>query len=236
LTHGVLDQLARSGNLVIAADVRGVGATRASSASSLSSGEFGQLFDMDTSAAYAAWSMDHSLLGMRVQDVVRCVDYAMWREGVDARRLHLIGKGRAGLWCLYAAALDERIPHLICVESLLTYRLLAQSDRYLYGADVFLPDILQHFDLPEIAAAVAPRSLTLIEPKDAMKRTVGSAQAEDTYRWTQMAYQAAGAGESFQIECEGAGLSIDSGSAEHYLNLMQAMERSGLPSAKGKTK
>jgi len=236
LTHGVLDQLARSGNLVIAADVRGVGATRASGASSLSSGEFGQLFDMDTSAAYAAWSMGRSLLGMRVQDVARCVDYAMGREGVDARRIHLIGKGQAGLWCLYAAVLDERIPNVICAESLLSYRLLARSDRYLYGADVFLPDILQHFDLPEIAAAVAPRSMTLIEPKNAMKRTVDSAQVEDTYRVTQMAYQAAGAGKSFQIECEGAGLSIDLGSAEHYLNLMQAMERGGLPLTKGKTK
>jgi hypothetical protein len=231
----VLDQLAWSGNLVIAADVRGVGSTRASSASSLSSGEFGQLFDMDTSAAYAAWSMDLSLLGMRVQDVVRCVDYAMGRENVDARRLHLIGKGQAGLWCLYAAVLDERIPNLICAESLLSYRMLAQSDRYLYGADGFVPDILQHFDLPEIAAAIAPRPLTLIEPKDAMKRTVDSAQAEDTYRWTQSAYQAGGAGKSFQIGCEGAGPNIDLGSAEHYLNFMQDMERSGLPLTKGKT-
>lgn len=230
LTHGVLDQLARSGNLVIAADVRGVGATRASGASTLSSGEFGQLFDMDTSAAYAAWSMDRSLLGMRVQDVVRCVDYTMGREGVDARRLHLIGKGQAGLWCLYATVLDERIPNLICAESLLDYRLLAQSDRYLYGADVFVPEILQYFDLPEIAAAVAPRSLTLIEPKNAIKRTVDSRQAEDAYRWTQTAYQAAGAGKSFQIECEGADLS----GAEHYLHLMQTMERSGRPLTKGK--
>jgi cephalosporin-C deacetylase-like acetyl esterase len=229
LTHGVLDRLARSGNLVIAADVRGIGATRASSASSLSPSEFGQLFDMDTRAAYAAWSMDRSLLGMRVQDVVRCVDYAMGREGVDKQRFHLIGKGQAGLWCLYAAALDERIPHLICAESLLAYRLLAQSDRYLYGADVFLPDILQHFDLPEIAAAIVPRPLTLIETKDAMKRTVASGQAADTYRFTQRAYQAAGA--SFQIECEGADLS----SAQHYSNLMQAVERSGPPFAKGKT-
>jgi cephalosporin-C deacetylase-like acetyl esterase len=102
LKRGVLDELARGGNLVIAADVRGIGATRASGASSLSSGEFGQLFDMDARATYAAWSMDTSLLSMRVQDVVQCVDYAMQREGVDAQRIHFVGKGRAALWCLYA--------------------------------------------------------------------------------------------------------------------------------------
>src|SRR5262249_19981787 len=157
-----LDQFARSGYLVIAADVRGTGATHASDTSSLSLGEFGQLFDADTRAGYAAWSMDCSLLGMRVQDVMRCVDYAMQREAVDAQRLHLIGKGRAALWCLYAAALDERISSLICTGGLLSYRALALTDRYLYGADILVPDILRHFDLPQVAAAVAPRPLRII--------------------------------------------------------------------------
>jgi cephalosporin-C deacetylase-like acetyl esterase len=222
LTHGVLDELVRNGYLVIAADIRGIGATRSSGASSLSAGEFGQLFDMDTSMAYAAWSMDRSLLGMRVQDVVRCMDYTMQREGVDRRRLHVIGKGQAGLWCLFAAVLDGRIPNLICAESLLSYRSLAQSDRYLYGADVFVPDILHHLDLPDVAAAIAPRPLIFIEPKDAMNKTADSQQAEDTYRWTRAAYRLAGAEERFRIECEGAHLS----STEHYLNLMRSMERS----------
>lgn len=221
LTHGVLDQLVRGGNLVIAADVRGSGTTRASGASPLSGGEFGQLFDMETRAAYAAWSMDCSLLGMRVQDVVRCVDYTMQREGVDPRRLHLIGKGRAGLWCLYAAALDDRIPNLICTESLLSYRRLAFADRYLYGADIFVPGILHHFDLPEIAAAIAPRPLAFIDPKDGMKRTIDPGQAEEAYQWAQTAYQIAGAGKSFRIERASTGLDV----AEHYLSLMQAAER-----------
>lgn len=218
MTRGVLDELARKGYLVIAADVRGIGETRSSRYSSLSSGVFGQLFDTDTSMAYEAWSIDRSLLGMRVQDVIRSVDYAMQREGVDGRNLHLIGKGTAGLWCLYAAALDARISSLVCVRSLLSYRSLAQVDRYLYGADVFVPQILLHLDLPQVAAAVAPRLLTLIEPADAMKKTVDSAQAEETYRWTRAAYEAAASGKDFRIECEGSGLAT----ADHYASLLQA--------------
>lgn len=220
LAHGVLDQLARGGNLVIAADVRGSGATRTSDISSLSIGEFGQLFDMETSAAYAAWSMDCSLLGMHVQDVVRSVDYTMQRDGVDARRLYLIGKGRAALWCLYAAALDERIANLICTGGLLSYRALALTDRYLYGADILVPEILRHLDLPQVAAAVAPRPLVFVEPKDAMEKTVESKRAGEEYGWTQAAYRIAGAENSFRMECEGASL----GSAEHYLSLMRMME------------
>jgi pimeloyl-ACP methyl ester carboxylesterase len=226
--HGLLDQLARSGYLVIAADVRGIGATRASRDSSLSAGEFGQLFDMDTGMAYAAWTMGRSLLGMRVQDVVRCVDYTMQREGIDRQRLHVIGKGRAGLWCLFAAALDDRIPNLICVDSLLSYQSLAQADRYLYGADVFVPDILQHFDLPDLAAAIAPRPLAFIEPKDAMKKTVSSEEAEEVYRPARAAYRIARADTQFRVGCEGSGLS----NAEHYMSLMQSMERSQLHAIK----
>jgi hypothetical protein len=224
LTHGILDELVRDGNLIIAADVRGSGATHAADTSRLSAGEYGQLFDMDTRAAYAAWSMDSSLLGMRVLDVIRCVDYTMQREGVDARRLHLIGKGRAALWCLFAAVFDDRIANLICTGCLLSYRTLAMADRYLYAADIFIPNILAHFDLPEIAATIAPRSLAFIEPTDGLKKTVALQQAEEAYRGTLGAYRIAGAEENFRIECEGASL----GSANHYLSLMQSMERGSL--------
>jgi hypothetical protein len=164
--------------------------------------------------------MDSSLLGTRVQDVMRCVDYATRREGVDAQRMYFVGKGRAALWCLYAAVLDERITNLICSGGLLSYRTLTTSDRYLYGADLFVPEILPHLDLPEIAAAVAPRPLAILEAKDAMKNTVDLRRAQDAYRCTQAAYRTAGTEAHFRLECEGGSLD----SAEHYLSLMRTIE------------
>jgi len=157
---------------------------------------------------------------MRVQDVLRSVDYVMQRENANGRRVHLIGKGTAGLWCLYAAALDPRISSLICVQTLLSYRSLTQVDRYLYGADVFVPDILLHLDLPQIAAAIAPRPLVILEPRDAMKKTVDLARAEEAYRWTQAAYEASASGKNLRIECERANVNI----AEHYISLIQASD------------
>jgi hypothetical protein len=117
--------------------------------------------------------------------------------------------------------LDERITNLICTGGLLSYRTLTASDRYLYGADVFVPGILPQMDLPEIAAAVAPRPLAILEPKDAMKKTVDLRRAQDAYRWTQAAYRTADAGANFQLVCEGASLD----SAEHYLSLMRTVEK-----------
>lgn len=218
LHHGPLDEMARRGYLVIAADVRGIGETSVSRMRSLSCGEFGQLFDTNTAMAYAAWWMNESLLGMRVWDVMRCVDYATQREGADPHDLHLIGKGQAGLWCLYAAALDTRVKSLICVESLLSYRSLTQVDRYLYGADVFVPEILQQTDIPQMAAAIAPRPLALIEPANPMKERVTALVAEREYQPTRKIYNHMGANKNFRIDCSKA-----VGSAgDRFIRLLEA--------------
>lgn len=218
LQHSVLDEMVRRGYLVIAADVRGIGETKVSRVRSLSCGEFGQLFDADTAMAYGAWWMNESLLGMRVWDVLRCVDYAMQRKGADHQHLNLIGKGQAGLWCLYAAALDSRIKTLMCVDSLVSYRSLTQVDRYLYGADIFVPEILQHLDLPQVAAAVSPRPLTLIEPRNPMKERVSASAAYGEYRFTRDIYNLNGTSSKFQIDCN----ETVGNTGDRYIRLLEA--------------
>lgn len=220
LTHGVLDTMARKGNLIVAVDVRGIGETQPIHPAFTSCNQFGQLFDLETAMAYMAWFMDQSLLGMRVQDVVRSVDYVTSRHDTDKENLHVIGKGMGGLWCLYAAALDPRIRSLICVQSLLSYQSLTQVDRYRYGADIFVPDVLLHLDLPQVAAAVVGRPLTLIQPTDAMKNTVDANAAEETYSWTRATYESAGLGKLFHIESQGTDLDTP----EHYLRLIRTGE------------
>jgi len=218
LHHSVLDTFARAGYCVIGIDVRGIGQTRPSHGSSFS-GQFSQLFDTETSMAYAAWFLDESLIGMRVQDTIRSLEYAASRENVDRERIHVIGKGQGALWCLYAAALDERIPALICADGLMTYRCLTQTDRYLYGADVLIPGMLQNFDLPQVAAIRTSLSLTLLKPLDAMKNPVTQSDAEHSYAWTRAAYELAGSPERFKI----ATLSDDGDPARRYLDLLQGM-------------
>jgi pimeloyl-ACP methyl ester carboxylesterase len=220
LARGLLDTLVRAGNLVVAIDVRGIGETRPSHGPTHPEcGEF-QLFDLETALAYMAWYMDQSLLGMRVQDVVRSVDYIMSRDDTDKKNLRVIGKGMGGLWSLYAAALDSRIRSLISVRSLLSYGSLTQVDRYVHGADIFAPDILLQLDLPQVAAVIAGRPLALIRPTDAMKKPVGKVPAQEAYSWTQAAYDAAGLRTSFRIETEEENLETP----EHYLKLIRQFD------------
>jgi hypothetical protein len=131
--------------------------------------------------------------------VVRGVDYLLSRPDVNNTGVQLIGKGAGALWALYAAALDSRILSVIAERGLVSYSSLTQVDRYLHGASVFIRDVLLHFDLPQVAAAIADRPLVLLSPVDPMKRPVPLPDAQAAYQWTQQTYASAGAAGRFRI-------------------------------------
>jgi hypothetical protein len=122
-----------------------------------------------------------SLFGMHVQDLVRTVDYALSRADAGPSSLRVIGKDMGALWALYAAALDPCIEAAVCHGGLISYRALTTGDRYVQGANIFLPDVLEHFDLPQVAAAAQGRRLALLAPVDAMRWHVDPAQARSVY-------------------------------------------------------
>ena len=53
--------------------------------------------------------------------------------------------------------------------------------------------------MPQVAAAIAPRPLTLVKPVDAMKHPVEAARAGEIYSVTAEAYRSAGSGSAFRI-------------------------------------
>jgi hypothetical protein len=129
---------------------------------------------------------------------MRSVDYILSRDDADKAGVNVIGKGMGALWAMYAAVLDPRIRSVVCQEGLVSYGSLASVDRYSHGANIFIRDVLKHFDLPQVAAAVADRPLTLASPVDSRKGRAG-AGATTVYEWTAAAYRAAGAQDRFQI-------------------------------------
>ena len=201
LEFGRLEAMARAGELIVAIDVRGVGETRPPHAQPGDRpGEYGFLFDVETAAAYMAWYLDRSLVGMRVKDVVRAVDYTLSRTDVDPGGVRVIGKGNGAVWSLFAAALDPRIAALRCERGLLAYRELLAADRYLFNAGIFIRDVLLHFDLPQVAALLAGRELTIVDPVDHMKRRVDKARAESVYAQARQAFDGAGGGDRLRFD------------------------------------
>jgi len=198
MEFGVLEKLAQKGNLVIAVDVRGIGSTTPPHSADIESTRFRHLFSVETAMAYMAWFMDESLFGMRVADAIRALDYTASRPDVDQAEIRLIGVGRGALWALFAAALDSRVHAVVCDGGLLSYRALTSSELYLHSADIFVKDVLLQFDLPQVAAAVAERRLTLVSPVDAMKNPVALPVVHETYDWAAEVYAQAGASDRFR--------------------------------------
>lgn len=200
MEFGLYERLARKGQMVIACDVRGVGETRPPHSPSIESGAFRQLFDVETAITYLAWYADECLLGMRVQDVVRSVTYALSRPDVDRQRFRVAGKGAGALWVLFAAVLDPRINEVVAEKGLLSYRTLTGADRYTHPTGIFVRDILQHFDLPQLAASLAGRKLTLAGPVDHLKRAVDVETIRRCYSVTEAAFRRANAGRFVIVE------------------------------------
>lgn len=141
---------------------------------------------------------------MRVQDVVRSVTYALTRGDVDKGRFKVAGKGGGALWVLFAAVMDDRISDMILDRGLLSYGSLARSDRYMQNTAIFVPDILKHFDLAQVAASLAGRKLTMAGSVDHMKRAVDPDTVKRTYAASEAAF--ARAGGTFKIVESAEGL------------------------------
>ena len=191
---GLYERLALAGHMVVSADVRGIGETKPPHMGvTFGNPEYRFLFDAEDAVNLMAWYMDEELFGMRVFDVMRCVDYVLGRGDVD--KVRLIGQGAGALWSLFAAALDERIGSVVAERGLVSYASLARTDRFTQSVGIFIRGVLTRFDLPEVTSAIAPRPVTLLSPVDAMKRKVSETVAADAYRQA--------AGKAFRVVAQG---------------------------------
>jgi hypothetical protein len=62
---------------------------------------------------------------------------------------------------LFAAALDKRIDGLYLSGGLTSFRDVVDTEIYSHPFGNFVPGLLNHTDLPEVAASIAPRRIVL---------------------------------------------------------------------------
>jgi dienelactone hydrolase len=101
--------------------------------------------------------------GVAMWDDMRTIDYLVSRPEVDARRIGCIGLSVGGYRSFILAALDTRIKAAVDVCWMASFN--QQLDEHLthsMGFSFLIPGMLQYFDLPELSALIAPRSLMVI--------------------------------------------------------------------------
>ena len=194
-----LRPLAEAGYVVLSIDPRGLGETGAPSSSSVQRNYRGFMQDAEVGRFYEALRSGNTLVGLRTRDVLAAVEYLLSRDEVDRRRIAAAGHGPGGLLVLYAAALDERIQSAAVNGSLLSYAAITESELYSHRVSAFVPGVLRNFDLPEVAALVAPRRLLLLNIVDPLHRRVDPEEVDRTYRSAAGVYRVAGAGDALKI-------------------------------------
>jgi hypothetical protein len=125
--------------------------------------------------AWASLMLGKPLLGQRVTDILALV-------AAVGRPVHIAALEHMTVPALCAAALDRRIERLHLVRPLVSFEDLAGREDYRHPFANFVPSLLRHTDLPEIAASIAPRKITLAGAVDGAESPVREEKVREIYR------------------------------------------------------
>src|SRR5574340_1393793 len=156
---GLYQSLASRGCLVCAADVRGIGDLTPE----FGRGIVGHARSHNSEENYA-WSslvLGKPLAGQRATDILALAAALRAHPASAGRPLVVAASGSLTVPALFAAALDAKIDRLYLAGGLLSFEDLVQTEEYVQSFAGFVPRLLLHTDLPEVAASLAPRTVTL---------------------------------------------------------------------------
>jgi dienelactone hydrolase len=146
--------------------------------------------------AGAALLLGETMVGWRVWDTMRAVDYIETRPDLDARRVGCVGISGGGTCALFTAALDRRIRCVYVSGYLSTFRASIMS--LSHCIDNYIPGILNWAEMYDVAGLIAPRPL--FSEAGEHDPIFPVAAAVESFRRVKHIYTVMGAGERAQQE------------------------------------
>jgi dienelactone hydrolase len=146
-------------------------------------------FGPDVREAFLALHINRPLLGQRVFDVLQAL------RGLDRKGKapnHLIGVGAGGPIVLHVAALQPSIGAVTAVTmetSILSWSLAARAPSPKGDLAGIVPGVLASYDLPDLAATLAPRLLTIRGSVDPAGKPVAQDDLQSAYAACKAAYR-----------------------------------------------
>ena len=137
--------------------------------------------DIGRILAYLAISNGQCVMGYRVRDALLALDFLKRQPDVDGSRVTIAGRGAGGIVALMAAVLSEGREHAVLWDAPASYKHLCTDCTEGWSHTLIVPDILLHFDLPDLAACLGGRC-TVIRPLNAARCPLQKADAEHVYR------------------------------------------------------
>jgi hypothetical protein len=171
--------LAQRGYAVCAADVRGVGDL----APEIGRGaaDYARSHADEEDYAWASLILGKPLVGQRVTDILALAAALRAHPALRGLTLKVAAQGRLTVAALFAAAMDPAIGELYLAGGLISFRSVVETERYSAPFGSFVFGMLQHTDLPEVAASMAPRRVCLAGAVDAAGGTLEVAPVRGVY-------------------------------------------------------
>lgn len=160
----LFDREATAAPAVLSVDVRGWGDTSAAPGPFDVAGWSG----LDRWTSFVSASLADPILAQRVRDGLAATRWLAGQPGIDPRRLVIAGHGLGGVVALMTAALTEHVAGVVTLDAPDTIESIVAAPSYAWPADVFLSHVLEYFDIPTLAEAVAP--VLAIRPCDERMR------------------------------------------------------------------
>jgi dienelactone hydrolase len=186
------DALARQGRTVLALDAAGFGETL-SSWEGYSDAWFGP-----DKLAWLGMMTGRPLPGLAVTDALCALDY-LEQQRLAPGGCAGYGRGMAGTALLYAAALDKRLAEVTLEGGLISWEAVVRTPVHRRIMAGLVPGVLGVYDLPDLAAAVAPRPLALVSLRMPGGNTALLKDVREAYAYAAAVYKSAGAAERLTI-------------------------------------
>jgi len=151
-------------------------------------------FGKEWKEAFLSLHLGQPLLGLRMA----CVS-AVWGGNPPAV---LVGFGEMAPVALHSAVLEPRIKEIVLDGMVLSWSAVAQASQTRNQLAGVVPGALKTYDLPDLAALLAPRPLTIRNPVDAMGKPVTQVELEAAYSKAREAYKAAGAAKNLVLQAK----------------------------------
>jgi dienelactone hydrolase len=176
-----VDQLLpETGPIICAADVRGIGALVPEF--SPGAADYAGWHQEEENYAWGSLILGEPLVGQRVTDVLALVAALRRHPAMAGRPVYIAALGKLTVPALFAAALEREIKGVYLCGGLVSFQNLVETEFYSHSFANFVPSLLNHTDLPEVAASLAPRRITLAGPVNAMGKTMEIDAARAIYR------------------------------------------------------
>jgi hypothetical protein len=180
---GEMEWFVRNGFTVLAPDMIGVG--------EMGPGDFrgdSYIDGVSYNIWFASMLIGRSIVGIRAGDVVRLARLLKKNSGIN--EVYGFARREMAPVLLHAAAFDSGIARIAIIEPYSSYRSIVMTRFYNSGfIHSTVPGALEAYDLPDLAASLAPRKLMMVDVTDGFGKTTDTESIYTDLAEIKTAYQ-----------------------------------------------